>query len=102
VKSGHYAQAINTKIQENLEKMDFPKGTRYVIAGEVETSQRSFGGMGTIIMITIFGLLAVLILEFKTFRSTIIVLSVIPLGIIGAVLALLARAIRFRLRWWSV
>ncbi|MEQ1745756.1 MAG: efflux RND transporter permease subunit [Saprospiraceae bacterium] len=89
VKSGHFARDINTKIQENLEKMDFPKGVRYVIAGEVETSQRSFGGMGTIIMITIFGLLAVLILEFKTFRSTIIVLSVIPLGITGAVLALL-------------
>lgn len=89
VKSGFFARDINTAIQENLEKMDWPKGTRYVIAGEVETSQRSFGGMGTIILITVFGLLAVLILEFKTFRSTIIVLSVIPLGIIGAVLALL-------------
>lgn len=95
VKSGYFAQEINTKIQENLEKMDFPKGTRYVIAGEVETSQRSFGGMGTIIMVTIFGLLAVLILEFKTFRSTIIVLSVIPLGVIGAVLALLVTGYPF-------
>ncbi|MBK6931608.1 MAG: efflux RND transporter permease subunit [Saprospirales bacterium] len=95
VKSGHYAQAINSKIRENLERMELPKGARYVIAGEVESSQRSFGGMGTIIMITIFGLLAVLILEFKTFRSTIIVLSVIPLGIIGAVLALLATGYPF-------
>lgn len=95
VKSGFFAQEINAKIQENLEKMDFPKGTRYVIAGEVETSQRSFGGMGTIILITIFGLLAVLILEFKTFRSTIIVLSVIPLGVIGAVLALLVTGYPF-------
>ncbi len=95
VKSGYFAQKINAKIQENLEKMDFPKGTRYVIAGEVETSQRSFGGMGTIILITIFGLLAVLILEFKTFRSTIIVLSVIPLGVIGAVLALLVTGYPF-------
>ncbi|MBK9337619.1 MAG: efflux RND transporter permease subunit [Lewinellaceae bacterium] len=95
VKSGYYAQDINTKIQENLEKMDFPKDMRYVIAGEVESSQRSFGGMGTVILITIFGLLAVLILEFKTFRSTIIVLSVIPLGIIGAVLALLVTGYPF-------
>jgi len=95
VKSGYFAQDINTKIQENLEKMDFPKGVRYVIAGEVETSQRSFGGMGTIILVTIFGLLAVLILEFKTFRSTIIVLSVIPLGVIGAVLALLVTGYPF-------
>ena len=33
--------------------------------------------------------IAVLILEFKTFKSTLIVLSVIPLGIVGAVIALL-------------
>ncbi|HNE30695.1 MAG TPA: efflux RND transporter permease subunit, partial [Saprospiraceae bacterium] len=39
--------------------------------------------------------LAVLILEFRTFRSTIIVLSVIPLGIIGAVLALMATGYPF-------
>ena len=95
VKSGYFASDINSKIQENFEKMDLPKGTHYVIAGEVESSQRSFGGMGTTILITIFGLLAVLILEFKTFRSTIIVLSVIPLGIIGAVLALLATGYPF-------
>lgn len=95
VKSGHFAQEINAKIKTNLEHMNFPKGMRYVIAGEVESSQRSFGGMGTIILLTIFGLLAVLILEFKTFRSTIIVLSVIPLGIIGAVLALLVTGYPF-------
>jgi multidrug efflux pump subunit AcrB len=40
-------------------------------------------------LITFFGILGVLILEFKTFRSTLIVLSVVPLGIIGAVLSLL-------------
>jgi multidrug efflux pump subunit AcrB len=49
----------------------------------------AFGGFGTIIMITVFMFIAVLILEFKTFKSTLIVLSVIPLGIVGAVLALL-------------
>jgi multidrug efflux pump subunit AcrB len=34
-------------------------------------------------------------LEFKTFRSTIVVLSVIPLGIIGAILILLATGYTF-------
>jgi multidrug efflux pump subunit AcrB len=50
----------------------------------------SFGGLGPIILITVFGILGILILEFKTFRGTLIVLSVVPLGIIGAVLILLA------------
>ena len=39
-------------------------------------------------MITAFLFFAVLILLFKTFKSTLIVLSVIPLGIVGAVIAL--------------
>ncbi len=89
VKSGYFPAAIITEMREKLAQMPPPPGYSYAIAGEAESAERSFGGMGTIVIITVFGLLAVLILEFKTFRSTIIVLSVIPLGIIGAVLALL-------------
>ncbi|HRI59882.1 MAG TPA: efflux RND transporter permease subunit, partial [Saprospiraceae bacterium] len=95
VKSGHFAAEINGKIKEKLQAMTFPAGYSYVVAGEEESAKRSFGGLGTIIMVTIFGLLAVLILEFKTFRSTVIVLSVIPLGIIGAILILLATGYPF-------
>lgn len=95
VKSGFFAAKINNEMAKKLENMNFPRGYHFVMAGEVESAQRTFGGMGTIIMITIFGLLAVLILEFKTFKSTFIVLSVIPLGIIGAVLMLFATGYPF-------
>jgi len=95
VKSGFLASNLNAQIATDLKKIDFPKGYGYTIAGEVESSQRSFGGMGTIILITVFGLLAVLLLEFGTFRSTFVVLSVIPLGIIGAILMLLATGYPF-------
>ncbi|MFM8488037.1 MAG: efflux RND transporter permease subunit, partial [Bacteroidota bacterium] len=57
--------------------------------GEQESAERSFKGIETIITVAVFGLMAVLILEFGTFKSTLIVLSVIPLGIIGAVAMLL-------------
>ncbi|MCC6413549.1 MAG: efflux RND transporter permease subunit [Saprospiraceae bacterium] len=95
VKSGYFAADVNAKIKEKLALLKFPKGYSYRVAGEQESAERSFGGMGTIVLITIFGLLAVLILEFKTFRSTIIVLSVIPLGIIGAILMLMATGYPF-------
>lgn len=95
VKTGYFATNLNNQIEAKLAQIRLPKGYRFVIAGERETADESFGGMGTIILITIFGLLAVLILEFKTFKSTIIVLSVIPLGIIGAVLMLLATGYPF-------
>ncbi len=79
-------------IQDVIKQMDafaFPEGYRYEMGGEVESREAAFGGFGTIILITVFMFIAVLVLEFKTFKSTLIVLSVIPLGIVGAVLALL-------------
>jgi multidrug efflux pump subunit AcrB len=63
-------------------------GYGFKMAGEAETREESFGGFQTIIIVTVFLFIAVLILLFKTFKSTIIVLSVIPLGMVGALSAL--------------
>ncbi|TAE56414.1 MAG: efflux RND transporter permease subunit [Bacteroidetes bacterium] len=87
-KSGYLTSEVNAQIEQKLARFDFPQGSRYVIAGEVESRERSFGGLGTIILITAFGFIGILVLEFKTFKSTLIVLSVIPLGVIGAILML--------------
>jgi multidrug efflux pump subunit AcrB len=89
VQSGYLTGDINAELQQKLKDFKFPEGFNYVVAGEVESQQESFSGIGLIILITVFGLIGVLILEFKTFKSTLIVLSVIPLGIIGAILILL-------------
>ena len=69
--------------------MKLPSGYSYVMGGELESRNESFAGFGKIIIVTIFFFIAVLVLEFGTFKSTLIVLSVIPLGIVGALLALL-------------
>jgi len=45
--------------------------------------------VGGAIIVATFAILAILVLEFRTFRSTLIVASVIPLGVAGGVLALL-------------
>lgn len=89
VQSGYNTAKVTEGILAQLKTIQFPAGASYVAAGDIEASEQSFGGLGTIILITIFGLMGILILEFKTFKSTLIVLSVIPLGIIGAVAALL-------------
>jgi len=85
VKSGFLYENVTNEVLKKLDKYPFPKGYHYVAAGEVENKQESFGGLSTIIMITVFGFIAVLVLEFGNFKSTLIVLSVIPLGVIGAV-----------------
>ncbi len=89
VRNGYNTTRVTEGVLKQLDKMSFPRGATYMPAGEVESKQQSFGGLGPIILITIFGILGILILEFKTFRGTLIVLSVVPLGIIGAVLILL-------------
>jgi multidrug efflux pump subunit AcrB len=88
VEKGFLNNEVIAETEKNLEKIALPAGYHFEMGGEVESKNESFGGFGTIILVTIFFFVAVLILEFGTFKSTLIVLSVIPLGIVGALLAL--------------
>lgn len=88
VKKGFLNDEVIRTVIKEMDAMKLPSGYYYNMGGEVESRQESFGGFATIIIITIFLFVAVLILEFRTFKSTLIVLSVIPLGIVGAVIAL--------------
>jgi multidrug efflux pump subunit AcrB len=72
-----------------MDAVQLPEGYSYTMGGELESRNESFGGFLSVIIVTIFLFIAVLILEFRTFKSTLIVLSVIPLGVVGAVIALL-------------
>ncbi|MBL0891380.1 MAG: efflux RND transporter permease subunit, partial [Gemmatimonadaceae bacterium] len=70
-------------------KVAFPPGYRFAVSGQAEAQAESFGGILPAVLVAIFGILAVLVLEFGSFRSTLIVAGVVPLGITGALLALL-------------
>jgi multidrug efflux pump subunit AcrB len=86
---GILSQDINKAFEEKMQKVVIPAGYKYQIAGEAESEQEAFGGsFMTVVIATMFLFIMVLILEFKTFKSTLIVLSVIPLGIIGGVVML--------------
>lgn len=86
---GVLAQDIFRSFLDRKDALQLPEGYELVAAGEVESQQETFGGgFTTVIIATVFLFIMVLILEFKTFKSTLIVLSVIPLGIIGGVIML--------------
>ncbi|HNV30506.1 MAG TPA: efflux RND transporter permease subunit [Cyclobacteriaceae bacterium] len=89
VDKGFLVGNVVNDVIEKMDNMNLPAGYSYGMGGEVESREKSFGGFEKVIIVTIFLFIAVLILEFRTFKSTLIVLSVIPLGIVGAVLALL-------------
>jgi multidrug efflux pump subunit AcrB len=80
LKSGFNTSVVNQELVKKLTKFKFPKGFSYTIGGEAENAEKSCG---------VFGMISILILEFGNFKSTLIVLSVIPLGIVGAILGLI-------------
>lgn len=88
VQTGYNTTRVTQEALSRLAGLTLPAGYRIVPAGEIESQKESFGGIGGAILVAIFGILAILVLEFRTFRSVLIVASVIPLGIAGGILAL--------------
>ncbi len=88
VQKGFLTDKVISNVEAKLKGLSLPKNYQLSMGGEVESRNNSFGGFGTIILVTIFLFIAALVVEFGTFKSTLIVLSVLPLGIVGAVIAL--------------
>lgn len=88
VQEGFITSKVGNAVYAGLAKMNLPAGYRFQAGGEAQAAKKSFTGLGTAALIAVFGILAVLVLEFGSFRSTLIVVGVIPFGMLGAVIAL--------------
>ncbi len=88
--TGYNTGKLTQAVLERLDALELPPGYTLRAGGELEARQESFGGIGTAVLVAVFGILAVLVLEFGSFRSMLIVAGVIPLGVAGGLLALLA------------
>ncbi|MFN8239763.1 MAG: efflux RND transporter permease subunit [Bacteroidales bacterium] len=88
VREGYNTDRVTREVLAQLDQLKLPKGSRIIPAGEIESRKESFNGVGSAILVAIFAIFAILILEFRTFKGTLIVLSVIPLGIIGGLVML--------------
>ncbi|HEX7121343.1 MAG TPA: efflux RND transporter permease subunit, partial [Gemmatimonadaceae bacterium] len=88
VRTGFNTDRVTKAILARVDSLDLPAGYRIVAGGEIESRQHSFGGIGSAVILAVFLTVAILVLEFRTFRSTLIVASVIPLGLAGGIVAL--------------
>jgi multidrug efflux pump subunit AcrB len=83
---GVLANDVLAEFLPELDAYDWPEGYYYQLGGEAASEGEAFGGnFAVVVILSIFLFLAVLILQFKTFKGTIIVLSVIPLGVVGGI-----------------
>jgi multidrug efflux pump subunit AcrB len=80
---------LTQSVLERLGEVKLAAGYSLRAGGELEARQESFGGISTAVLVAMFGILAVLILEFGSFRSMLIVAGVIPLGVAGGLVGLL-------------
>ncbi len=89
-KDGVLANDILKDLIPELDKMKLPAGYSYKLSGEAESEGDALGGnFLSVIILSAFLFIAVLLLQFKNFKGIIIVLSIIPLGILGGVILLL-------------
>ncbi|MEZ2442849.1 efflux RND transporter permease subunit [Chitinophaga sp. RCC_12] len=89
-KENVYANDILKDIIPQLNKIKMPPGYYYKLSGEAESEGDALGGnFLSVILLSSFLFVGVLLLQFKTFKGIIIVLSIIPLGILGGVVLLL-------------
>lgn len=88
VRSGFNTDAVTKTVIARLDSIALPPGYALTPAGEIESREESFGGIGGAIIVAVFAIMAILVLEFRDFRTTLVVASVIPLGIVGGIAAL--------------
>jgi multidrug efflux pump subunit AcrB len=73
VEIGYSTDRVTRSINAKLDGYQWPKGYRYYVAGEMESQQESFGGMGKAIVMAMIAIFAVLVLQFRSFSQPIIV-----------------------------
>lgn len=89
VATGFLAAKVTEDVVARLEKdLPLPPGYRLTLGGQAEAQSESFAGLGAAVLIAVFGILAVLVLEFQKFKTALVVAGIIPFGIFGAVAAL--------------
>ena len=90
-KSGFTAQDITDALIPWLEEdsKSWQQGYRYELGGESEQSGEAMSAVVAKLPLSGFIILALLIVQFNSFRKTFIVLSTIPLGLIGVIVGLL-------------
>lgn len=95
LEKGAILDDVMKPVLKQLESYPIPKGYDYVISGELESREESFGGMQVAIIIAMIAIFAVLVLQFKSFRQPLIIYAAIPFAVIGMIWALLITGYTF-------
>ena len=85
---GFTTEAVTNAVVEELQMYQWPDGVHFKVGGEQANRKKAFGGMAKALILAVFGIFAVLVLQFRSFIQPLIVFAAIPFALIGALLAL--------------
>lgn len=92
LRPGSTAREVTADIQAWLDDQsgDWPPGYRYELGGDAENTQENMAAVTRYLPLSGCIILFLLIFQFNSMRKTFMVLTTIPLGIIGVVIGLIA------------
>jgi multidrug efflux pump subunit AcrB len=85
---GYSLDEVVASIEEEFRNYQFPDGYTYKYTGELESREESFGGIIKASIIALLAIIAILVLQFRSFSQPFIIFSALPLAVIGSTLAL--------------
>jgi multidrug efflux pump subunit AcrB len=88
VSPDYLAADVTADVASKINAINLPPGYRITFGGQAEAASESFSGLGAAVLIALFGVLAVLLLEFGSFAQMAVVAFVIPFGVMGGFVAL--------------
>jgi len=74
---------IASNFEKQMKTVSLPEGVTMKIGGESEDVNKSFAEMGLALLAGLALMLAILVLEFNSFRHSLYLLSIIPLSLVG-------------------
>jgi len=87
-KGNYSSEQVAANVMAALQSVPPPPGIAAGIGGALEKQQENFDGLGKNALFTVFIIFAIFVLQFRSFVQPFIVLSAVPLCVIGALLGL--------------
>ena len=89
VTDGYSANLVQRDLEALLTDYQPPEGCEVAISGENETVMGYMGDLGTMLIVAVLFIFLIMVAQFQSFKSPIIVLFTIPLAFTGGLLALI-------------
>jgi len=88
VSAGFTVRDVTQSFLEKMETTQLPEGVRMEIGGETEESTQAFKEMGLSMIVGILAVLAILVLQFSSYRYALYIIAIVPLSLIGVFIGL--------------